>query len=362
MQDNNIKHKEHDKKQTLYEDLPYLNIGILISVIFHIFFIYILITKPQNSLEKLKFNSQVFPIEFVKLPKEVRKPIDYKNEVIPKIKNQIVDSSDIENNITPQNTNLLSEKNNTVNKEMIKRGDNLANKNTSHGNHNSKSNSINAKINNNISRDNLNNKDISNNKPLSLKLDNNTLFKNFGNINSNNKSNQNLLSKNQNYKPFSRPQGSGAKFDGGFGSSMYLPNLPDGDMTLLNTKAEYFAVFVRRVATRVFSELRLSGWENLSKDDIRMINSFSEIEAIMSLDGNILNVKLLSSSGSSSFDDILKHAVKVVGKDNNPPANAKADDNLIHFIFQAKSWSKMGTNPNGSLGERRWLLLSTGLK
>ena len=41
MQDNNIKHKEHDKKQTLYEDLPYLNIGILISVIFHIFFIYI---------------------------------------------------------------------------------------------------------------------------------------------------------------------------------------------------------------------------------------------------------------------------------------------------------------------------------
>ncbi len=82
MQDNNIKHKEHDKKQTLYEDLPYLNIGILISVIFHIFFIYILITKPQNSLEKLKFNSQVFPIEFVKLPKEVRKPIDYKNEVI----------------------------------------------------------------------------------------------------------------------------------------------------------------------------------------------------------------------------------------------------------------------------------------
>ena len=143
---------------------------------------------------------------------------------------------------------------------------------------------------------------------------------------------------------------------------MYLPNLPDGDMTLLNTKAEYFAVFVRRVATRVFSELRLSGWEILSKDDIRMINSFSEIEAIMSLDGNILNVKLLSSSGSSSFDDILKHAVKVAGKDNNPPANAKAADNLIHFIFQAKSWSKMGTNPNGSLGERRWLLLSTGLK
>ena len=53
--------------------------------------------------------------------------------------------------------------------------------------------------------------------------------------------------------------GTGAKFFGNSGSTDYLPNLPDGDITLLNTKADHFAVFVRRVAARVFAALRSSG-------------------------------------------------------------------------------------------------------
>ena len=341
-----------------YEKLPYLNYGIFFSVIVHIILLYCLIKKPDITKHNLHNSRDIFFVEFYPKSKNKNKIIKSKDKVDNEIqlKNQIVDNSDIINNKVPIRTNLKSDKNNTVTKEQIKRGDSLNVNNIKNSNLKTKynvKNDINNKISNNVQKS----------KPLSLKLDNETLFKNFGNIKNNNQENSSLsVSKNLSYKPFSRPQGSGARFLGSYGSSMYLPNLPDGDMTMLNTKAEYFAVFVRRVATRVFSELRLSGWENLSKEDIYQINSFSEIEATMSLSGNILSVKLLSSSGSFSFDDILKQAVKTAGKDSNPPQNAKADDGLIHFIFQAKSWSKLGTNPNGSLGERRWLLLSTGLK
>src|SRR5690606_20546577 len=70
------------------------------------------------------------------------------------------------------------------------------------------------------------------------------------------------------YKAFSRPAGSGARFIGASGAPDHLPSLPDGDITLLNTKANQFAVFVRRVATQVFGELRLTGWESLLASDI----------------------------------------------------------------------------------------------
>lgn len=354
MQENNNKVHTNTYSKASLEKLPFLNYGIIFSILVHIALFYILTYNPTYQQNINTFNVEILPITFIKdNQKELKSP--------NKIKNQIVDNSDTINNIVPKNTNLLSEKNNTVKKEQIKRGSLTSNTIQKIDNTNkiTKQLKVNtqkfgSKNNNSIS------KDINN---LSLKLDNETLFKNFGGSNlQKNKNNNDVPTNLLNYRPFSRPQGSGAKFLGSIGSSMYLPNLPDGDMTLLNTKAEYFAVFVRRVATRVFSELRQSGWENLSRNDINSINAYCTIEATMSLKGDILNVSLISSSGSFMFDDILKMSVKTAGKDSNPPTNAKSDDNLIHFIFQAKSWSKIGTNPNGSLGERRWLLLSTGLK
>ena len=351
MQEKSNKHKIKKHKNIETQNLPYLNYGIFFSILVHIFLIYSLIKNPESFENYQKESKEIFYVEIAPKLISNKKIIKSKDETPNYInpKNQIVDNSDIVNNKVPNKTNLKSDKNNAVDKEQIKRGDSL-NINKFKGN----------KLNNNI---NKNNNNHSSKKSLSLRLGSDVLLKNFGDFQNNKKTNDDVSSnKLYNYKPFSRPQGSGAKFLGSYGSSMYLPNLPDGDMTMLNTKAEYFAVFVRRVATRVFSELRLSGWENLSREDIYQTNSFSEIEATMSLKGDIINVALLSSSGSFSFDDILKRAVKTAGKDSNPPSNAKAADGLIHFIFQAKSWSKMGTNPNGSLGERRWLLLSTGLK
>lgn len=165
------------------------------------------------------------------------------------------------------------------------------------------------------------------------------------------------------YKAFSRPSGSGAAFLGLRGTNDFLPNLPDGDITLLNTKAEKFAVFVRRVATQVFSQLRLSGWESLGRGDIDAMRDFSTVVAVMGIDGTLKAVKLEDGSGSQRFDGVLLDAVKKGAKDKNPPRDAAASDGLIHFVFKARSWSRAGSDPRtGAPFERRWLLLASGLE
>lgn len=171
-----------------------------------------------------------------------------------------------------------------------------------------------------------------------------------------------LIDPNQ-YTAFSRPAGSGARFIGQRGTSDYLPKLPDGDITLLNTKADQFAVFVRRVATQVFGEIRNTGWEILNSSDINSVSQFSTFRAILSPQGNLIRVEALSGSGSTRFDASIEEAVRKGAKDQNPPAGAAAADGNIHFIFQAKSWSAFTANTRSGMPmERRWLLLATGLE
>lgn len=164
-------------------------------------------------------------------------------------------------------------------------------------------------------------------------------------------------------QPFSRPFGSGARFLGTKGVPDHLPHLPDGDITLLNTKANQFAVFVRRVALQVFSQLRASGWELLRPADIRSMSTDSTVTAVLSPEGNLLRVSIESSSGSSRFDEVLKVAVERGAKDPNPPPQAALSDGNIYFIFKARSWSQMIAHPkSGAPTERRWLILATGLE
>lgn len=166
----------------------------------------------------------------------------------------------------------------------------------------------------------------------------------------------------RNYQAFSRPSGSGAAFLGLGGTSDYLPNLPDGDITLLNTKATLFAVFVRRVATQVFAQLRSQGWGSLSPASIQAISGFARIRATLDPHGNLKGVELLGSSGSPRFDEVLAAAARAGARDPNPPRQAAAEDGNFHFIFEARSWVQMGVGPAGFPAERRWLLLSTGLE
>jgi TonB family protein len=165
------------------------------------------------------------------------------------------------------------------------------------------------------------------------------------------------------YQAFSRPPGSGAAFVGSGGLSDYLPNLPDGDITLLNAKANQYAGFVRRVAIQVFTELRSRGWDDLTASEVRRISDFTTVEAVLSRSGKLLSVNVQRGSGSQPFDGVLLEAAQAGARDPNPPPGAVADDGLIHFIFKARSWTSTAANPrSGALRERRWLLLATGLE
>ena len=196
-------------------------------------------------------------------------------------------------------------------------------------------------------------------------LDDQTLNDTLGDISAKTpptKTSSSLASPLSNYRAFSRPSGSGASVFGLRGTPDYLPSLPDGDLTLLNAKAEKFAVFVRRVALQVFTNLRQSGWESLNAQEIRGISDFTTVEAVLSADGKLLRVTLQGGSGSPKFDSILQVATKDGARDPNPPPNAAAADGRIHFIFKARSWSQIIKTPQGFPTEQRWILLATGLE
>jgi len=165
------------------------------------------------------------------------------------------------------------------------------------------------------------------------------------------------------YKAFNRPSGTGALFLGSGGVADHLPNLPDGDITMLNAKANQYAGFVRRVAVQVFSQLRAQGWERLTAGEIRRIGDFTTVEAHLSAKGEFLGAQIVERSGSSSFDDVLDQAVRSGARDPNPPAGAQRADGQIVFIFKARSWAEFSANArNGAPVEHRWILLATGLE
>ena len=143
------------------------------------------------------------------------------------------------------------------------------------------------------------------------------------------------------------------------GSPDYLPNIPDGDITLLNTKADKFAVFVRRVALQVFAGIRKRNWQQLSMKEISKLNDFVIIKAHMSPQGEILTASIIESSGSWTFDMLVLAAIEQNGGDKNPPAAAiSAVDGNIQFIFKARTWSVIR---GAMFQEQRWILLGTGL-
>ena len=196
-----------------------------------------------------------------------------------------------------------------------------------------------------------------------LTLDSKELISNFSVNSAQPQNSKNQTPRSPSYRgAFSRPAGSGARFMTNAGSPDSIPNLPDGDLTLLNAKANQFAVFVRRVAIQVFTQIRALGWDNLDRADIERIKDYSTVIATMSPSGALLKVTLDGQSASSTFDGIIMQAAKAGTKDPNPPAAAKAADGNIKFIFKAKSWVETDRGRSGIPVERRWILLETGLE
>ena len=119
------------------------------------------------------------------------------------------------------------------------------------------------------------------------------------------------------------------------GTLDFLPDVQPGDITLLNTKAERFAPFVRRVALRVFQNLLIS----LRRQITTIPHSTEEavtMEAVMSRDGEMVGTKIAerSSRVALASDRLLQQACIDGFFDRNPPAGAEASDGQIHFVLR----------------------------
>jgi TonB family protein len=171
------------------------------------------------------------------------------------------------------------------------------------------------------------------------------------------------------YRPF-QPSASGSMYSdrGGAPSGLgalgrggvpdYLPDIPDGEITLLNAKADRHAVFVRRVALQVFGALRKLNWAEVAHSEARRLRGFVTVHATMSGEGKLLDATIEQTSGTSVFDRVVLEAASRGSWDQNPPGGARGADGNIHFIFKSRTWARLGGDGQR---EQRWLLLATGL-
>jgi len=130
--------------------------------------------------------------------------------------------------------------------------------------------------------------------------------------------------------------GSGVAFSHRPGISDYLPQIREGDITLLNTKAERFAPFVRRVAARVFQHLSIRLRQAATRGVAGSGRDFAIVEAVMSKQGRLVSARLVErqvQSGLGADRELLNVTRPETFFDSNPPDGAEAADGNIHFVL-----------------------------
>jgi hypothetical protein len=144
---------------------------------------------------------------------------------------------------------------------------------------------------------------------------------------------------------------------GPLGTLDFLPDVKEGDITLLNTKAEVFAPFVRRVAVRVFQNFLILVKRDILSSGIPTVEQV-EAEAVMDASGNMVEftINRRSSRIALASDRRLQQACNDGFFDRNPPPGARAKDGRIHFILETALQSV--PTPHGTNG---WVQLSAGL-
>lgn len=142
------------------------------------------------------------------------------------------------------------------------------------------------------------------------------------------------------------------------GSYDYLPDIQRGAVTLLNTKANAFAPFVRRVGERVFQHLVI---RQRALELQQILNAHEPVQMRVLLDrrGKLKTLKIEGYSGSASMDDTLSDAVNTAAFDNNPPPAAANAAGEFEFVFMAQL--RTFAPGQGNLPSRIESRLSVGL-
>jgi outer membrane biosynthesis protein TonB len=146
------------------------------------------------------------------------------------------------------------------------------------------------------------------------------------------------------------------------GTPDYLPDVREGNFTLLNTKADRFAPFVRRVGLRVFQTFSMEFKQQIYAGSVPQGRDDVEIEAVMSRDGHRLEVYLKQRSGNLSTDRVLLGTLNdSIFFDENPPAKAVAQDGRIHFVFAMNASVWYGRDEGGRLQPGAHWIMGVGL-
>jgi len=114
-----------------------------------------------------------------------------------------------------------------------------------------------------------------------------------------------------------------------------LPDIQRGSVTLLNTKANVFSPFVRRVGERVFQHLIIRQ-RRLELQQILSAHSPVQMRAILDSHGKLKSVQIDAQSGIATMDDTLSDALNTAAFDNNPPPAAANANGEFEFVFQAQ--------------------------
>ena len=119
------------------------------------------------------------------------------------------------------------------------------------------------------------------------------------------------------------------------GTMDHLPDIQRGDVTLLNTKANVFSPFVRRVGERVFQHLVIRQ-RRMELEQILSAQSAVQLRVLLDPRGQLKSVRVEEHSGSATMDETLSDAVRTAAFDNNPPPAASNPHGDYEFIFQAQ--------------------------
>lgn len=142
--------------------------------------------------------------------------------------------------------------------------------------------------------------------------------------------------------------GSGATFSNRPGISDYLPDIREGSVTMLNTKAERFAPFVRRVATRIFQHVSIRLSQNARGALAGSGHDTAVVEAIMNRQGRMVSARLVEQQIQTSLGvdrELLGATRPETFFDSNPPDGAEGNDGNIHFILVIDLTVQSGIDP-----------------
>lgn len=146
------------------------------------------------------------------------------------------------------------------------------------------------------------------------------------------------------------------------GTPDYLPDVRQGNFTLLNTKADRFAPFVRRVGLRVFQSFSMEFKQKIYAGSVPQGRDNVEVEAVMTPDGRRTDVYLKQRSGNLSSDRVLLGTLTdQIFFDENPPAKAVAEDGRIHFVFALNAQVWYQHDENGRLQPGAHWIFGAGL-